>query len=263
MTQPQSQSQPQSPQPVFTTLQNAILAAASGDRTSIFHLVVAVFTSARATVRCLAEHYKTHHHLLTTDILARLKYCAARLEAIFYTIRHAPERFFSAAQLRALTRARAVLAHIWNQPVDFDPLISWLTSPANCPPPPHSAASAPISASSPASPDDSLRAPRSTLHTSSADPRLLLNPGRALASVLLQLAAIYGLSASPRLPLSASSSAAPSAPSAPSVTPHPEIQPIASNSTPNPPASTSPANSISPRSELRAPHFSSPIHTPP
>ena len=245
--------------PVFKYLAQYIQAAASGDRATIFHLFVAVFVMARGAVRCLAEHYNAHPHQRTLDTYARLKYCFARIPAILYTLQHAPERFLTPAQLRALTRARAVLAHILNQPVDFSPLTPYLTSPENCPPPPRSAASAPLRAacstlhssevtnSLPSESDASLATPRSALRISAADPLLLHNPGRVLLSVLLQLAAIYGISPA-ALPAPRPDPAA-----APSVTPDPEDQTITSNST-----SIPLSDFLSPHSALHAPH--SPLH---
>ena len=255
MTQPQPQSQPQ-PQPhpiksmsVFQFLSQYIQAAASGSRDSLFHLFVAVFTSARATVECLAQHYQAHPRALTLDKLARLNYCAARLKAILYTLSHAPARFLKPAQLRALTRARVILAHIWRQSVDFSPLTPFLTSPENCPPPPRSVVA-------PASCRHESCHTGAAQRTSTVDPLLLSSPGRALASVLLQLAAIYGLSASPRR--------LPSVPSS-SVPTDPEDHPNDSYSTPSPPASNPPADSLSPslRVSASSPLRVSPLRPPP
>ena len=227
MTQPQPTPHPIASMPVFKYLAQYIQAAASGDRATLFHLFVAVFVMARAAVRCLAEHYNAHPRQRTLDTYARLKYCFARIPAILYTLQHAPERFLTPAQLRALTRARAVLAHICNQPVDFSPLTPYLTSPENCPPPPRAQSSAgilPVSSSPsacpsalPVSPDSSLPTSHSALRASSADPLLLRNPGCALVSVLLQLAAIYGVANSP-VPAPRPSTPSPSC--APSSAPH-------------------------------------------
>ena len=266
-TQPQSTApgaaQLLASMPVFKFLAQYIQAAASGERATIFHLFVAVFVMARAAVRCLAEHYNTNPRQRTLDTYARLKYCFARIPAILYTLQHAPERFLTPAQLRALTRARAVLAHILNQPVDFSPLTPYLTSPENCPSPPRSVV-APAScrhepcptppAAPHTSPDASLDTPHSACRTSAAaDPLLLTSPGRALASVLLQLAAIYGISATPApAPRPATSSSAPSDP------PRLATQSIISNFGPD--------ASLSPRSDLRAPHSEnpqSPLRPPP
>ena len=240
MTQSTPQPQPQSTtpgaaqlfasMPVFKYLAQYIQAAASGDRATLFHLFVAVFVMARAAVLCLAEHYNAHPRQRTLDTYARLKYCFARIPAILYTLQHAPERFLTPAQLRALTRARAVLAHICNQPVDFAPLTPYLTSPENCPPPPCSVVGPSLGAPlrTPRSALLSSEAPRSALRTSSANPLLLRSPGRALVSVLLQLAAIYGLSTTPApAPRPASSSV-------PSAAPHSMNQSIISNSTSTP-----------------------------
>ena len=254
--QPHPDSQPTphpiASMPVFKFLAQYIQAAASGDRATIFHLFLAVFVMARAAVRCLSEHYNSHPRQRTFDTYARLKYCAERIKAIFYTIRNAPERFLTPAQLRALTRARAVLAHILNQPVDFSPLTPYLTSPENCPPPPRSAACPSLGAPlrTPRSALHSSEAPHSALRTSSADPLLLRSPGRALVSVLLQLAAIYGLSTTP------APSPRPAA-TAPAAVLEPENQSIVSNSTLNPLANP-PADSLSPRSAFHTPHFPQP-----
>ena len=241
MTQPTPQStfKPQPIATVFKFLRDYILAAASGDRNSVFHLVAAVFASARAAVRCLAEHYNTHPRQRTLDTYARLKYCLTRIPAIFYTLQHAPERFLTAAQLRALTHARAVLAHIWRQPVDFAPLTPWLTAPENCPPPPRSAASPALGAPlrTPRSALHSSAAPRSALHTAPADPLLIHNPGRALAAVLLQLAAIYGVAP------------------APVAVPRPAATVPSENPAPSEPPIPAP---LSPRSALHTPHFPQP-----
>ena len=267
MTQPTPQPSPQTTQPtaaqliasmpVSNSLSTYIQAAASGAHSSIFQLFIAVFVMARAAVRCLTEHYNNHPRQRTLATYARLKYCLSRIPAILYTLQHAPERFLSPAQLRALTRARAVLAHILRQPVDFSPLTPYLTSPENCPPPPRSAADPSLGAPlhTPRSALHSSEAPRSALRTSAADPLLLRNPGCALASVLLQLAAIYGLSTAPAPAPRPSTSASPSIPS---VTPAPEDQPIVSYSTSNPPASNHSADSLSPHSALRTPHFPQP-----
>ena len=257
--------------PVFKFLAQYIQAAASGDRTTLFHLFVAVFVMARAAVRCLAEHYNAHPRQRTLDTYARLKYCFARIPAILYTIQHAPERFLTPAQLRALTRARTVLAHICNQPVDFSPLTPYLTSPENCPPPPRSVVAsascrhepchntphtAPAASSADASSPEPSSSPHSALRTSSADPLLLSNPGRVLVSVLLQLAAIYGVSASPV------------AVPRPEPTPSASLSPRSDLRTPHLENST-PAASPSPRSDLRASSeeaqwpFETPLHPPP
>ena len=273
MTQPtpQPQSTPQTTphpitsMPVFKFLAQYIQAAASGERATIFHLFVAVFVMARAAVRCLAEHYNANPRQRTLAAYARLKYCFARIPAILYTLQHAPERFLTPAQLRALTRARAVLSHILNQPVDFSPLTPYLSSPENCPPPPRSAASAPLhtprsalrtspdDCPPPASPDAALASPRSALRTSPADPLLLRNPGRALVSVLLQLAAIYGISSTPvPAPRPATASAAPSA------TDPVDVSSIVSNSTSNPHVS----HQDIPHSAFHIPHSENPQSSP-
>ena len=200
--QPQPQTQPQppsfAPMPIFSAFSSYIQAAASGSRDSLFHLFVVVCISARATVRCLILHYQSHPHALKPGTLARIQYCAARLKAIFYTIHHAPERFLAPAQLRALTRARAVLAHILQQPVDFSPLAPLLASPGACPPPPRSVGvpascrhepcytpssalrNSEVASPLPAVTDASLHTPHSALRTSPSDPLLLRSPGCAL-----------------------------------------------------------------------------------
>ena len=242
------------PMPAFNTLSQYIQAAASGNRDSLFHLFMAVFALVRATMSLLIRHYQAHPRALTPNILARIQFCAVRLKAIYYTLHHAPERFLSPAQLRALTRARAVLAHICHQPVDFTPLAPLLAPLAGCPPSlprsvkpistPHPTPESAVS--TPASPGASLDTPRSALRTSSeANPLLLRSPGCALASVLLQLAAIYRVPASPAL-------APPSNPSTTTTPPPPEAHSTISFSTP--------AADLSPRSALVAPH--SP-HPPP
>ena len=217
---PQPARKPFAPAPGFSTLQQYIQAAAASvaspsvnahpdssdssasstfsSLSALYHLAVGIFTAARAATRCLTEHYQAHPHALTPDLRARLLYCAERLKAIFHTLCLAPARFFSAGQFRALYRAQAVLAHLWRQPVDFGPLIPWLTAPENCPAPAKGdpailPASSSLSLSTPRSELHSLDAQRSTLRPSS-DPLLLQNPGRTLTSVLLQLSAIYGLS---------------------------------------------------------------------
>lgn len=187
---PQSQPAPQpiSPLPAFNTLAQFIQAASSGGRDPLLHLFMTVFNIAKAAIALIARHYQEHPRAITPAILARITYCASRLKAILYTLQHAPDRFLSPSQLRALTRARAVLAHILHQPVDFTPLAPLLSPLANRPP-------RPPRASSP----ESLATPRSALRASSADPLLLRAPGSALAGVMLQLAAIYRVPASPAL----------------------------------------------------------------
>ena len=249
--------------PVFSTLSQYIQAAASGSRDSLFHLFLAIFAFARGAVRQLAQHYDAHPRGRTLDTYTRLKYCLDRLQAIFYTLRHAPERFLTPGQLRALTRCRAVLSSLLREPVDFSPLWPYLSSPENCPPPPARSSSgagslpaseAPLPAqgsglrtsdltgsvpaesgaslrtphsalrtsdltgSVPAESGPSLRTPRSALRTSPSDPLLLRSPGCALASVLLQLAALYGISSNPA---PTSRPGAPSPTSTPSASPSP------------------------------------------
>ena len=244
----------QSPVSVSTTLRDYILAAAAGERSALLRLFAAVFASARAAVLCLAGHYNAHPRSRTFATYARLKYCFSLIPAILYTLKNAPERFLTPGQLRALIRCQTILAHIWRQPVDFSPLWPYLSSPENCPPPPRSAATSP----SPASPDVSLRTPRSALHSSEApsselrtspDPRLLRSPGCALASVLLQLAAIYGI-ATAAVPSPRPGAPSP-VPSAPSQTAEPSI------------AATPPPASSSPHSGLRASHGEAPLRPPP
>ena len=251
--QPQPAPKPFAPAPGFSTLQQYIQAAATSVNTpstssaspapsvpssasahsttaspysnlsALFHLAVTIFTAARAATRCLVDHYNARPHALTPDLHARLTYCTNRLQAIFHTLCHAPTRFLSAGQFRALYRAQAVLAHIWRQPVDFGPLIPWLTAPENCPAPARCKSSAVIlpassslslstprsalhSSDAPRSALPSSDAPRSALHSSdaprsalraSSDPLLLQNPGRVLTSVLNHLAAIYGVAFKP------------------------------------------------------------------
>lgn len=227
--------------PSFSTLAQFIQAAASGSRDSRVHLFAAVFNIVRATMTLLVGHYKAHPRALTPVIAARLSYCASRLKAIFYTLRQAPERFLTPAQLRALTRARAVLAHVLHQPIDFSPLASLLAPLAACPPslprasagtPPDSARSAARRASpavggpSPAISDAASDASSSALRSASpADPLLLRNPGCALAGVLLQLAAIYRVPPSPPL----APAAAPASP-IPAASPQSGGQPITPDS---------------------------------
>ena len=235
--------------PVFNTLAQYILAAASGNRDSLIHLVLAIASSARTAIACIGKYYQAHPRALTPVTLARIQYIAARLKAIFYTLRHAPERFLTPAQLRALIRTQAVLSRIWHQPVDFTPLVPILTSPDACPPPPRSVVVAPASCR-----HEPGHTPRSALRTSSsspANPLLLRNPGCALASVFLQIAAIYGLSTTPA-PRPATSSSVPSAPS------RLATQSMISNNIPD--------ASLSSRSDLRAPHSENPQsfpHSPP
>ena len=226
------------PQPlasVSTVLRDYIQAAASGDRSSIFYLFAVVFASARAAVRCLADHYNANPRQRTFETYARLKYCLTRIPAIFYTLQHAPDRFLTPGQLRAITRARAVLAHIWRQPVDFAPLTPYLTSPENCPPPPRSVVGPSLGAPlrTPRSALLSSEAPHSALHTSSPDPLLLRNPGCALASVLLQLTAIYGLASTP-VPAPRPASAAPAPDVALHATPTEKAQGVFETATPHP-----------------------------
>lgn len=228
MTQPAAHSQPAAPQaggafspmPVFPGLQDYIQAAACGSRASLYHLVCAIFTLTRTLVLGLADHFKAHPRALTPAIIARFKYCAARLHAILYTLQHAPERFLAPAQLRALTRARAILAHVTRQPVDFSPLAPVVAPAAACAPAlPRSSAPAPPSrpvpvavassgaavipsteaqpSSAPAASPSALRTPSSALPA--ANPLLLRSPGCALATVLLHIAAIYRVPASPAL----------------------------------------------------------------
>ena len=285
---PQPARKPFAPAPGFSTLQQYIHAAATSfrapsapsvsgsavaafsDLSALYHLVVAIFTAARAAVRCLAEHYQARPHALTPDLRARLQYCALRLKAIFYTLGHAPHRFLSASQFRALYRAQAVLAHIWNQPVTFDPLIPWLTAPENCPAPARGCP--PIQ---PASSSPDLCTSRSALRASS-DPLLLNSPGRALASVLRHLAAIYGVDPNPvAVP---SQSAAPNSDNSQSLSPHSALHaprfphavpsqsaaPNSDNSQSSSTQSVSPqsssTHSLSPHSALHAPRFP---HAPP
>ena len=252
---------------VSSVLRDYIQAAASGDRSSVFHLFAAVFASAQAAVKCLVDHYNANPRGRTFATFARLKYCLARIPAILYTLKHAPERFLRPAQLRALTRARAILAHIWRQPVDFTPLTPYLTSPENCPPPPrsvvapascrHEPGHTPHSALHPA-PDASLATPHSALRTSaSADPLLLRSPGCALASVLLQLAAIYGIANTPApAPRPAAAAAVQSAPSA---SPQVRAQSPLANPSFNTPIAQSGSNN--PQSAIGTPQ--SLIHSPP
>lgn len=259
---PQAQIQPFAPMPVFKALSQYIEAAASGSRDSLFHLVVAIFTAARAALACLTRHYQSHPRLLTLDKLARIKYCAARLHAILHTLQHAPERFLAPAQLRALTRAQTILAHLWRQPVDFTPLVPFLTSPEACPPPPRSPHSAFPSSDTPASSEsEPSSAPATPLSESphlrvsassspTSDPLLLRSPGCALTSVLLHIAALYGLSSSPRSPLRAPHASSP----APSATPYSADQSVMphSPSTPASPNSSIP-HSKNPQFPLRPP----------
>ena len=232
----QPQPQPFAPSPGFTRLQDYIQAAASGNRDSLYHLVCAIFALVRAAIVTLVNHYKAHPRAATSTIVARLGYCARRLHPILYTLRHAPERFFTPAQLRALTRARAVLAHMTGQPVDFSPLAPVLApATASAPSLPRPGIADGSSATAAANPgvtsssmpaafsESSLRAPHSALDSSDAprsalrpspDPLLLPNPGCALATVLLHIAAIYRVPASPAFVTQpqASLSAAPVAP---------------------------------------------------
>lgn len=252
-SQPQSQPHAFAPAPSFSTLQQYIQAAsvstASSDRSSLYHLVVAIFTAARAAVRCLSEHYQARPHALTPDLRARLQYCATRLKAIFYTLCHAPNRFLTAGQFRALYRTQVILAHLWRQPVDLGPLVPWLTAPENCPPPPRSAACPPL-----ALPEVSPRTPHAARRASSspADPRLLLNPARALAAVFTQLAAIYGVASKPvAIPRPATTSQ-PNSSSNASLPPSPVESPASRQA--------GMSGTSSPRSTLCDPHFP---HPPP
>ena len=253
MTQPNTTPQPHSqppaesldPMPVFTYLHDYINAAATGGRSSLYHLFMAVFAITRAAVAVLSGHYQAHPRALTPSILARLKYCAERLKAIYYTLQHAPGRFLTPAQLRALTRARAVLSHILKIPIDFTPLAPLLATPAACPPPPRAKESSASSTQNHSAPS---AAPASS---PAADPLLLRSPGCALASVLLQLAAIYRVPASPALappPLAPPPGAAVSTPSAPPPAREPAL---ISDSVSNPPAP--PDSPHDPQAPFRSP----------
>lgn len=270
--------------PGFTTLAQYILAAASAtaasattasaDRSALFHLFFAVFEIARATVSLVVKFYKANERALTPGIVARLHYCAVRLKAVWHTLQHAPQRFLSPAQLRALTRARAVLAHVTRQPVDFTPLAPLLAPLANRAPalpranstrstpdpnlyrpvdPGQGPLSLPSHSSSPRSP---ISAPRSTplSASSSANPLLLRAPGCALASVLLHLAAIYRVPASPPLaPQSTSSAPAPSPSAQPTEPSIPHTSNPSDRSQPSTSNAIDPPQSISPPSAFHAP----------
>ena len=117
--QPTDQSTPHpiASMPVFKFLAQYIQAAASGNRDhALSPLSVAIFAHRpRRHSHCLVNHYKAHpraanprHHCGP----ARLLLCPAPPSDPLYPPDTPPNAFLTPAQLRALTRARAVLAHM-------------------------------------------------------------------------------------------------------------------------------------------------------